>query len=579
MNQKITILILLILAVGGLYLRNTPFTNGNLDKDAPPLRTSYDVFANTEHIKWIADSQQAYYLSPARTGGLNAINAQNPLYYILIGTFTKLTLTNAYQDAYLVLNILSIFIILTVFIIVERTFGTQIALVTAAFGFYLQPHWLFPMYIGFQYDYHTYHLLAGIFFLILYLFTLSKNNYKEDLIIYTLIGILLTAITLSHYSETFFYGPLIILLLASHLYFSRKYTLTKKIILFSIPFLLTITYFAYFYPLTLNVHLGGGITGQITNQINPERAKHLNYFPWPRFNTVLNLLSLIGMITLLTMGVTKKIDKKRTLVLFFITYIIFVGTSNYTFNVWSNRAERQLFLGHSFFALLPALGIIGTATLFSKNNKQFITIATLASIILIPATTYSSTYQELNNIATQTYFDDDKWNAIKWIRDSTPIDARFFFMSGYIHEFQMLAERNELKGDLNLGHTQENIIKICNKEWPNTVSGEWGFRDPPHNGFLTKRTGWNTFEYTIPFQNTEHPFTNMSMVRDNAPLNFFHYIVLQNKGNPFDPCSQWFINEAQHRNYTIAYQNSKMTVLKQAEFPSSQAHSRNSETP
>lgn len=574
MNQKTSLIILIILALGGLYLRNAPFTNGNLDTDAPPLRTSYDVFANTEHIKWIADSEQSYYLAPARTGGLNAINAQNPLYYLMIATFTKLTKTNAYQNTYLVLNLLSIFIILTVFIIIEKTFGTPTALVTSALGFFLYPHWLFPMYIGFQYDYHTYHLLAGIFFLLIYLFCWTKKTYKEDLLIYTLIGILLTAITLSHYSETFFFTPLIALLLTAHLYFSRTHSLGKKTILFCIPFTITLLYFAYFYPLTLNVHLAGGFGGQLTNQINPERAKHLDYFPWPRFNTTLNLLSLLGITTLAMMSITKKIDKKRALLLIFIAYILFAGTSNYTLNVWANRAERQLFLGHSFFVLLPALGIIGMTTLLSKNNKKIITLATLASIILIPSTIYSDTYKELNNIATHTAFDDDKWNAIQWIRDNTPTNARFFFMSGYIHEFQMLAERIELKGDLNLGHTQENILKICKKEWPETVSGEWGFRDPPSAGFITKRTGWNSFERALPFQNTTHPFINMSMVRDNAPLNFFHYIVLEHKGNQFDPCSQWFINEAQHKNYTIAYQNSKMTILK---FLSSQAHSENFE--
>ncbi len=563
--EHVMLALLVVGAVAGLYLRNVPFTGGALDVDAPPLRTSYDVFANTEHIKWIYDSEQSYYLAPPRAGGItNAINAQNPLYYVMIATFTKLTNINAYQTSYLVLNLLSIFIVLCVYVLVERAFGSPVALVTAFFGFFPQQHWLFPMYIGFQYDYHTYLLLAGIFFLMAYLFFSERKTAAHDSFVFVIIGILLTGITLSHYSELFFYIPYVSLVLASALYFFRQYSLPARVLIFAIPFALFISYFMYYYPLTAHVHLSGGISGQISNQINPERAKHVEYFPWPRFSTTLNILSLAGIAVIGLMAASKKLDLKRALVLSMIAYILFVGTSNYTLNVWANRAERQLFLGYSFIVLLPALGIIGTVIALSKNNKIAVLVAMITSILIIPYIVFGDTYNALEGISKSTYFDDSKWAAVRWVRDNTPKEARIFFMNGYIHEFQMFAERTEFKGDLNLGHTQENIKRLCSKEWPDNVTGDWGFRDPPTKGFLTKRNGWYSFEYTIPFAGTQLYHTNMTAYqKDSVPISFFDYVVVQHSGNEgFDPCMQWFVIDAVARNYTAVFNNQKMVVLK-----------------
>ena len=570
--EYVLIALLISGAVFGLYLRNAPFTGGNIDVEAPPLRTSYDVFANTEHVKWIYDSEQSYYLAPARAGGINAINAQNPLYYVLIATFTKLTNISPYQTTYLVLNLLSVFIVLCVFVIANRAFGINVAIVSAFFGFFPQAHWLFPMYIGFQYDYHTYTMLAGVFFLLVYM--LAKKEFNEDLYVAVIAGILLAGIVLSHYSELFFFAPFIGLVTAIILFF-REYSFVKKSAILAVPFIIAAAFFLYYYPLTLNVHLTGGFTGQLSNQINPERARHLDYFPWPRFNMPMNLLAVLGIITIVISGISGKVDKKRLLALGILVYILFVGTSNYTLNVWANRAERQLFLGHSFFVMLPALGIIGITTLLTKNNRLAVLAAVLISIISIPYLVYGQTFNTLTEMGRLTYFDDDKWNAVRWIRDNTPKDARVFFINGYIHEFQMFAERVELKGDLNLGHTQENIKLLCSKQWPDTVVGDWGFRDPPKQGFLTRRLGWNKFDYALPFQNTSHPFTSMNTTsQDKVQLSFFDYVVVQHTGNDgFDQCMQWFVAESNSKNYTIIFSNQKMAVLKK-EIPSSPlAHS------
>ncbi|MBI4148600.1 hypothetical protein HY490_04885 [Candidatus Woesearchaeota archaeon] len=564
MKLEHVVLVLVILgAVAGLYLRNVPFTGGNLDLDAPPLRTSYDVFANTEHIKWIYDSEQSYVLAPSRAGGIsNALNAQNPLYYVLIATFTKLTTLNPYQTSYLVLNLLSVFIVLCVFVLVERAFGPLVGIVTAFLGFFPHAHWLFPMYIGFQYDYHTYQLLAGIFVLLLYLVLSERKTPAHDAFVFALIGVLLAGITMSHYSELFFYIPFVALVLASVLWFFRMYSLVYKSVVFSIPFVLFILFFLYYYPLTAHVHLTGGISGQISNQINPERARHVDYFPWPRFNTVLNVLSLAGLVFVGLMGVSRKLDVKKWLVFAVIAYILFVGTSNYTLNVWANRAERQLFLGHSFFVLLPALGVIGAVMALTKDRRVVFAVALIASLA-VPYFVFAETFGTLETIGKGTYFDDNKWSAVRWVRDNTAKDAKIFFMNGYIHEFQMFAERIELKGDLNLGHTQENIQRACNREWPDPVVGDWGFRDPPTKGFLTKRTGWYAFEYTIPFEGTPLHHQNMTgYQKDSVPLDVFDYVVLQFRGTEgYDPCMAWFVNASLSRNYSIAFNNPTMVIL------------------
>lgn len=577
MKQKDLIFIFAIIffAIAGLALRNFPFSQGNLDKAMPPVITSYDVFANTEQTKWIYDSEQAYYYHPARTGGIEGVIGTHPtLYYIFIATFTKLTTLSVYQTSYLAVNILAIIIILQLFVIVKKLFGTETALISLTFGAIPAHHWLFPMYVGFQYDYFTFLTLPALLFFFMHrLETLLTKTQK--LTLYILFGFFFVEQFLGHYVELFFYAPFF-LFLPTALYVLRKITgihfneiTTKEFVIAVMLITLVMTPFLlHFLPLTLKDHLKGGIKS-IQAQVNSgEGSKHVEYFPWPRFNFWLNVLTIIGIIALLIN--MKNITASRSTYLLFIIYLLFVGFSNYIFGVSANRAERQIFQGYPFLVLLPALGITTLIkTILSLLKKtELTTLATFAIIIFIPYTTWNETYNTLQNIDNAAFVDDNKWQGIEWVRDNTPKNSRVFALSGFEHEFSMLTERVNLKGDLNRGYTIENIKALCQGHYPEKYGGEWALREYGRYGeetYFRKRTSITTFEDKVePFQNESEEYLFKGPDRGNqwVPITFFDYIILQYKGTGFDPCMGYFINQSLERGHTLAWFNNAMAIVK-----------------
>ncbi|MBI4140860.1 hypothetical protein HY485_03420 [Candidatus Woesearchaeota archaeon] len=556
-------------AFAGLVLRNFPFSQGNLDKTMPPVITSYDVFANTEQTKWIYDSEQAYYYNQARTGGIEGVIGTHPtLYYIFIATFTKLTTLPVYQTAYLTVNILSILIILQLFAIFNKLFGAETALVALAIGTIPAHYWLFPMYVGFQYDYFTFATIPTILFLLVHRLEINITR-TQRIMMYTLFGFLFIEQFLGHYVELIFYAPFFA---ALPLFFVWKKTITIKeyttaiivITLIMTPFLL------YFLPLTIKDHLKGGIKA-IQGQVSSgEGSKHVEYFPWPRFDFWLNIFSIIGIFTIMLNFKRNLQSSQRTTYLLFLVYLIIIGFSNVLFNISANRAERQLFQGYPFLVLLPALGITIitelTLTIIKKQNMTRIAITVILTLILL--STWNNTYNELNAIDDAALVDDNKWQSVVWIRDNTPKDSRVFFLSGFEHEFSMLSERVNLKGDLNRGYTMRNIKALCQKTYPEEYFGEWALREYGKYGeetYTKKRTGITTFEDIVePFQNENEGYIFNGPDRGNqsVPLKFFDYVVLQYKGTGFDHCGGYFINQSLEIGHTLAWFNDAMAIIK-----------------
>ncbi|GEM_PF-5941220 len=569
MNKKelLSILCVIIFAFLGLELRNFAFTQGNLDKAMPPVITSYDVFANTEHIKWIYDSEQAKYYSPARTGGIEGVIGTHPtLYYIFIATFTKLTTISPYQSAYLAVNLLSIIIILQIFLIVKKIFGDEVALIGLALGAIPAHKWLFPMYVGFQYDYFTFAVIPAIICLMILRFQEDISTYQKT-IIYSLIGLFLVEIFLGHYVELFFYAPFFIALPLFVCAWKKIISFKECILAFLLATIIMTPFIIYFFPLTLKDHFRGGFSTQIKGQFVEGAQKHIDYFPWPRFDFWLNIFSIVGIIHILINFKNNGIGK--TTYLLFIAYLLFVGFSNYTLHIWANRAERQLFQGYPFIVLLPAIGImalINTATKKIKSKLGLLPI--IAIIVFITWQNFMPTYETLKSIDGASFVNDAKWQSIEWVRDNTPKNSRVFALSGFEHEFSLFTERVNLKGDLNRGYTIENIRALCAGNYLDKYSGEWAFREYGIYGTQTyakKRTGINTFtEITEPFQNLSEGYFFLGPDRGNqsVPIKFFDYVLLQYRGTSFDPCMAFFLNESINLGHEIAWHNNEMAVVK-----------------
>lgn len=559
---------MIFFAFAGVVLRNFSFSDGNLDKAMPPVRTSYDVFANTEHIKWIYDSEQAYYYSPARTGGISGVIGTHPtLYYIFIASFTKLTNLSPYQTAYLCVNLLAMIIILQLFLLVKKLFGDEIALVSLAFGAIPSYIWLFPMYVGFQYDYFTFATLPALVFFMILRFDAQLSRYQK-LWVYILFGLFFTEQFLGHYVELFFYSPFFLALPVIFI-FQKKLTVKEYSVAFFIILLIMTPFMLYFFPLTLKDHLRGGLIKQLESHTGSDTSKHVDYFPWARFDFWLNVLSVVS-IVVFAVNYRKNLSAGRLVFLLFLAYLLFVGFSNYTLHISANRTERQLFQGYPFFVLLPAMGIIILAKAILKSFKleKYAFFVAIAIAIFITFQTFGPTFAVLQNIARSSFVDDAKWQSMEWIRDNTPKESRVFALSGFEHEFSLFSERVNLKGDLNRGYTVDNIRALCEHKYPDNYLGEWAFREYSLfnlSTYTTKRTGINYFEGVVePFQNPAEGYVFKGPDRGNqsVPLKFFDYVVLQYRGTSFDPCMAFFINESLVRGSSVAWFNNEMAVIK-----------------
>ena len=566
-KELIIIICVILFSFSGLVLRNFPFSQGNFDKAMPPVITSYDVFANTEHIKWIYNSEQAYYYSLARTGGISEVIGTHPtLYYIFIATFTKLTTITPYQTAYLAVNLLSIIVILQIFLLVRKLFGDETALIGLALGAIPAYKWLFPMYVGFQYDYYTFAVIPAIIYLLILRFETQLSTYQK-FVSYSILGLFFTEQFLGHYVELFFYAPFFAVIPVLFIFWKKTIKFKEYFFALIIITLIISPYIIHFIPLTLKDHLRGGISG-IASQFSAETSKHMDYFPWPRFDFWLNIFSIAGIIFFI-ININKNITAGRTTYSLFLLYLLFVGFSNYTLNTWSNRAERQLFQGYPFLVLFPALGITAILKLLKTTQLQKLgTLPLIGILLFIPYNTFTDSFNAMKSIDQASFVDDAKWQSIEWIRDNTPKESRVFALSGFEHEFTMLTERVNLKGDLNRGYTIDNIKALCAGKYPDNYLGEWAFREYGVYGvgtYFKKRTSINTFENMVdPFQNESEGYVFKGPDRGNqsVPLKFFDYVLLQYRGTGFDPCMAYFLNESMNRGHTIDWYNNEMAIVK-----------------
>jgi len=558
LSQKTIIIIaLLVFFALGFVLRSFPFTKGNLDIAKPPVKTSFDVFENTGHTKWIYDTEQQKYLQPHKITGLWVINPMNSLFYIFIAGFSKFTNVSIYQTVYFATVLLSLLVVLAVFALVEKYFNERIALIAAALAFFPQAKWLFQMYIGFQYDYYAFLAIIATLFLFLH-YIEKENRTTKDAVLYGLLfGALMAMIFLAHYIE-FLFMPFFDVV-GLWLLWKKKLSVKESVIIVFMIGIIMLPFVLYYYPLTLQGHLQGGLVGNVQGAlINKELSGHPDYFPMPRLSTALNVLGLLGAGIMFFRW--KKISFGQKIVLLFIVYAILLGTSNYTLNVTGNRAERQLFSSYPIIVLLPAIGIYSIASLLLKRFPETTkTLGFIAIAFFIAFLAFKPAFSELEQVSNSGgFFDDSKWDALVYIRDTTPKDSLVFYLSGYEHAFAQFGERPSFGGNIGFGNTKENIIKLCNGQYLENYEGGWDIRDINPNGYILKRKGLNSFELVQPFYNHSYYTYNHT----NAPLKLFDYVVLQYKNTGFDPCMAFFLNESIARGNQVVWNNNEMAVVK-----------------
>lgn len=565
-KEAIFVGILIILAISGLVVRNFPFNQGNLDKEMPPIITSFDLFAGTSYAKYIYDSEDARYNPPYRVMGVEKSLTIQPVYYFLfIASFTKLTSLSTYQTTPFITHLVSILVILTVFLLVKRFFGWKIGLIGAALAVFPGANWLFQLFIGFQYDQYAFLFVPATIFLLIRFFQ-KEFDIRQVVIAGILIGFFGVAQWLSHFVEFFLYLPLLGLM---WLYFAWKGKFAKEFfILLVVAAVVFAPYFAYFFPITEQGHLAGGFGTNIKALLNfGTPSPYPGYWPAPRFSTVLNVLGLIGLFYLGNKTWKKEWTTEQKLFLIFVLYLIGVGLSNYI-GIDANRVSRQLFNGLALLSLLPAVGIYviyGFIT-SSENMKKFSTILLIAIIAAIFFLAVPKTYAQLSQIDQGSFVDDQKWQSIDWIKEKTPYTSNVFYLNGFFHEFAMFGERPFMEGIVlpNPEAMQHNFQNLCSGKWLTSYAGHWGNGEFAGKGrYLKERTGFDSFDYVRPFDYAEaqQSFTYNATI-SSVPLKFFDFVVVQHKGTELDPCIGFFLNQSISRGHDLIWYNQEMAILR-----------------
>lgn len=565
------ILLLVILAVGGLVVRNFPFTQGNLDKSMPPTITSFDLFAGTSYAKYIYDSEDAKYNPPYRVMGVeNSITVQPVFYFLFIASFTKLTTLSTYQTTQFITHLVSILVILSVFLLVKIFFNMKVALICTVLASFPEAKWLFQLFVGFQYDQYSFLFVPTTLLFLIYFFK-KELSKKQIYLASAIIGFFSVAQWLSHFVEFFLYIPLFS---ALWLYFAWKNKFGKEYLVFVIiAAIIFIPFFIYFYPLTKEGHLSLGFSENLKELFKfGKPSPYPSYWPEPRLSPILNLFGLLGLFYLAIKFKNKEFNTNQKLFLLFVLYLLAIGFSNYV-GIDANRVSRQLFNGLSAIVLFPALGIyLLYGFLFSnQKTKKF---ADAAFIILILGIVYFSaqnTYAELFSVDSNTFVDDTKWQSIEWIKDNTSQNSKVFYLNGFYHEFSMFGERAFMEGVVlpNPEAMQYNFQNLCSGKFPEKFAGHWGNGEFAGKGrYLKERKGISNFTYVSPFdyEEAKESFAYNQSI-SYVPLEFFDYAVVQYKdvqisGNNLEPCIAFFVNQSITRGNKIAWNNEKMAIIK-----------------
>ena len=552
--RKWHILAIIILAFAGFALLVFPFIP-DLAQDRLPISLTYDNFYHPLMAKAVHDTGQHTVYAPYRAmGAQDALLADPPLPYSIPATVAMLTSVPVYNVFVVLAALFQVFLCLGVYAIVRKHFNESIALFTLAIALIpATSAWLFQYTIGFTTSLEAFAFVPLILFLMLYVF-----EHKSDLAA-VLMGAALSVQFMIHGPiECGYVYAFVSAALAAVWWKTRHSWLVRAwVVMTASAGILSLHQYMLLKLLRLT---GENISGTLLGG-NPIPA----YFPQPVIGWLLGALAVIGGAVLALRLVQRKAPRPQVALVCFIVLMIALSLS-FLAGVDGSRTMRQYYNAYSLLALLPAVGIYTLLRALKGRVADNVSrIAEFAVVAVILYVSFMPTFTELSGTAAGGMATPQRWQAITWVRDHTPADARVFALFGFEHEFEMLTERVVYKGDLGLGFTQKNILALCNAQYPETYAGQWGAAFSVRPG----RTN-GTAEYPVSKGFLNFPFvpmvrpgttTPIPIVNDEVPLSAFNYVVLQHKGTQADPCMAFFINQSQARGDALVWQNDQFAVL------------------
>jgi hypothetical protein len=555
--ERWEIIAVIALSFAAFALMVFPFVK-SLDSDVIPISLTYDNFYHPSMAKAVHDTQQHRVYAPYRVLGIkDALLADPPLPYSIPATVSMVTGIPVYNMFAILVSLFQIFMCLGVYAIARKYFNPVLAVFALAIALIPATYsWLFQYIIGFSTSLEAFAFVPLILFLTLYLYD------KKSVLASVLIGAALAVQMMIHGPIECAYVYIFISAAMGVMWWRTKdKLLLKSWIWMSCSAAVLGGY--QFLLLNLLRLSGENISGTLLAG-NPIPS----YFPNPELGWVLAGLAIIGGIVLLLRVLQKKSPAAQTTVLLFIIMMIGISLS-YVIGVDGSRTMRQYYNAYPFLVLIPAAGIYAVSRLIKPRlSDGAMRLFDIGVVIAILYLSFSPTYAELNGVSAGGMATPQRWQVLQWVKQNTPAESRVFYLYGFDHEFEMLAERISLKGDMNLVFTQKNVVSLCNNQYPENYSGQWGaafsVRPAKVNG---------TVEYPVyngvlnfPFKTLYRPGTTtpIATVNDEVPLSAVDYVVFQYKGGQVDQCMAYFINESANRGSNIVWKNDQFAVIEVA---------------
>jgi len=548
--NKSTVIIISILVLIGLFVRLAP-THLNVSENMPPVITSWDVFWHTTFTKWIVDSHNSDIMPSYKTGGIPALSPEPRILPINSAALTWFTGIPAYQTAFIFTALMSLIVVLLIFVVVRRYFGETAGIITLFLGIVpvSAQTWFFQMMVGFWRDFGAMAMaLAGIIILLQGLE--AGLSWKHSAVI----GILFSGALMAHAQEFFFYAPFLGGVVVLWMLFKKTtwHSLIKTGVALLIAIVLSINFLSM---MNTSYQVGGSLAQGLSTLGTFQQMQ--SYFPSPSLPAIFTILIIAGLgISALNF---KKLSITKLSILALWFFFLFVSFSRFI-GLNSNYTTRQIYMGYALLLLPAVIAIMFIISLINAKVSKKVTGIAIIILGFVYVLSFAPTsYSQFSNLKS-SFGDKAHWDAIIWIKDNTPKDAKVFALSGYEHEFYTFSERTVFKGDLGLQHTQTNIQQLCNQQIPEKFRGEWGYwlyNNP--KGYAVSRIGYSDFNHEMISD------FNVSIENDTKsqePLSKFNYVLFQHSGEQWSPCMQWFKQQMINNNHHVVYENEEMAIVK-----------------
>jgi hypothetical protein len=541
LNKTLLLAVLLFVALLlGFVLRNFPFSGGNFDSSRTPIMTSTDV----AYFTWRAESSfvsEMPAMDPSYTtdGVENVISGYPALVNTFMASFSKLTLANPYQVAFILVCLLSALVPLYGFIIVRRYFGTEPALIVLMLAMFASATIIFPIYLGFWADIYSYTpAIAALFFI--------KELWTKRRIMPLLIFAALSSAGLVGHAFEFVYAMYAIGLTGLVIIFSKPETRKLAIRNLLIVILLIAAFSSIFF---IRFDFTSLFTNPNTFKLGVVRSGPPSYFRTITLSPAFYIGTAIGALAIIYLTLKRKYGLTHWAIISYTILMVLLYLTRFI-GIEANQVYRQNY--HSYWLLiLPlSLGIFAVANIAREKlkNKLIVTGVLFLVLIVISSLTYASSFKDMAAISLSTQTKTSEWDSLMWLRDNTTQSSKILVFFGFYEQgFEIHSERMSTP----YPNDETLLQQVCNGTMPTEYNT--GFR---YYMFSNK----GRFEILNPDFSTTYLYHNVS----TAPrkLTDFDYVLARYKGTQVDPCVQFYVGQLINQGNVVVWYDDSVVILK-----------------